>query len=352
MAYVHLTILAVFVVGFPMTCAADESTVLLPKIWSEIEQEVELLRERKNDKELYPANILWEPARRIASRHKRRAIHLLFDSWWDCDKVLAQDNIRLAKKLAAYVIVEVAERETHSGLKDVFKDSERTGFRANSYGTVTFAAVDSYHDEMSQAWLLDVALKNTDKDHWMYALQLLRGYEYNPKVSERVNQVLRAKLRHPEKATPNSRHSALIRDLQSLLSSFRYATSLQDTKLRSKYHSFESRFWRARVVGPRGFIGRHMEHAVAAAMFDKQWHAGDEEFLLRIFADTASTLDELEIAVNLAYRLNKTDAPKLKVIAEGNSRQAPFASRALLKLSVPQPKNPKHGGMVPFGGFK
>lgn len=313
-----------------MTCGAEDKSAMPPRIWSEIEQEVKLLSE--DVKKALEANVLWETSRKIACHHDRNVIHQLFNSWSDCDKFLAQDNVHLGKKIAAYVMVEVAERETHSGLKDLFKNSERHGGRFSGYGLVAFAAIDSYHDKMSQAWLLDVTLNVTENNYWMYALQLLRGYETNARVSERIDQVLRATLLQNNKVRSNPRNSALISNLQALLSSFQHASNLQDRKKLPKFRDFESRFWRARTVGQRGFHRVHEEHQVAAQLIETQWRAGDEEFLLWIFENPASTLEELEIAVNLAHRLKKIETPKLKAIADGASRQAPFADRALLVM--------------------
>jgi hypothetical protein len=309
---------------------AQENATPLPEIWKEIEPEAEAIS-KLEPPTTYHTSRAWEAADRLTKSRNRSTIHTLFESVSELDRLPVRDEREYLtdwmKRLAAYVIIETADPKGRYGLKPIVR---RWGMRAD-LKTMAVVGVDCYHDDSSRDWLFMVVSYSVDDPgdgrarfdaSFFFALQLLRGYQPDKAMRQKLHLSLQ------EESTSTDRVARDVRaHVRSVLSSWDFADSLQDPAIRRRYRDFQSRLWRFWAIGPKGFRGVGTEYHFVAAHLLKDWHPGDERFVIRIFENPASMRDESKIAVYLAHKL--PDAAPLKEIADSDSPQAPYAREAL-----------------------
>lgn len=182
---------------------AQENTTPLPEIWKEIEREVKRIGKDGTDKAGLPTHLAWEAAKRIARECDRSSIDMLYRSAAEFDKLSRSEQTSRMKQLSACVIVEIADPQDLCRLKSTIRSfgHEFRHHPAQSR-TLAIAAIDCYHDDASRSWLLDLALNGDKADvgfsyitipgYSYIALQLLRGYEPDPIMRTKLEQVLQA----------------------------------------------------------------------------------------------------------------------------------------------------------------
>ena len=350
--------LACVILGFvAATADGQEDEAPLPKIWNDILREAEVVLKEAGDS--FRRDMLWEPAKRIAQRYDRSAIETLWRSEEQAYKHLRSKNsvkvYKNSKMLSAFVIIELADPEDSCGLMSTYKEPIQ-GIWSSTRGLI-LAAIDCYHDEASREFLLNIALDDQmlpelgKRRRGPYdmpslpglALQFLRGYESTQELRDKLEKALHTEEAAIEKYMHSNWDSMFFThadDLRAVLSSIDYAASLKDPAEQARYRGFQSRLWRARATGPRGFRGVQMQFSAAAGIVSKQWQEGDERFVLRIFEDPASLPDETRIAIYLAHIL--PDTKKLEAIASSTSPQAESARRALVWNAQSKIKKPIH----------
>jgi hypothetical protein len=297
--------------------AADggENNEPLPAIWIEIEREVRAVVQQPGSLNDLTAlrRRLQERSEKIAEHYDRPAVAMLFGSVQEARKRMRNTTEdQLAAQLSALVIADLADPADEQGLKSVLtRWSVKFG---NDWDLVAIAAVDIFHDESSRKLLLEVALQDATasgakhKGRFLFdppdrsgiAWQLLRGYEAED-LREKLQKELIAARAVAERDHPQWRSRAA--DLRTVMSCIDYAARVQDPAVRARYRSLQSRIWRARAFGPKGFRAVQSQYSEAAKIVQKQWRPGDEPFLIRILEDTASTPDETLIASYLVHRL-------------------------------------------------
>jgi hypothetical protein len=127
----------------------------------------------------------------------------------------------------------------------------------------------------------------------------------------------------------NAGYSTKADYLRALTASWKYAADL-DSAERDQYRDFERRLWRAWALA-RGWRDRRagVPFTSAAGNFADNWKEGDERFVLRIFEEPATTIEEKNIAEHLAHLFSLDGIKKLQKIADGSSPKTPVARCAL-----------------------
>lgn len=211
-----------------------------------------------------------------------------------------------------------------------------------SWHGVAAAAIDTYHDARSRNLLVQIAVKEGEfgwtedgEGHacWdgpsVYALGLLRSYEPQG-IRPKIEAALRVEAaREKPQAPPDAIRTTSDDYLRALLESWQYAASL-DPAERDCYRDFEHRLWRAWALA-RGWGSRKagVPFESAAKTLDMQWKQGDDRFLLRIFEDPSSTIEETRIGEHLVHRFSADAKKRLETIAKSDSPKADAARRAL-----------------------
>lgn len=309
---------------------AQVAEAKLPTIWEEILQATRAVLgdpDRPSDpfelSKKLPAR-----AQEIAQRYGRADVEALYRS---VDAAVEQcrdvDERLYSGHLAELVLAEIVDPADELGYKRVLQWWSHSAV----VGSSALAAVDSYHDARSRAFLLDVALdEGRLAESGFLAVQLLRGYG-SAEVQEKLSAALQAEQALPQNIPEHELLKRRAREsiLKGAIASLVYAGRITDPDRRESFLKFETRLWRARAIGPTGFRGWSQQFYEAARIAERGWRNGDEESVVRIFEDPLSLDDELRMASSLLHRISDEDRKRIDAVAHGNSRTAEFARQAM-----------------------
>jgi hypothetical protein len=314
----------------------------MPEIWKQIEQEAKSITKDKITTDAKALSSRIEvTVKHIATQYDRTAIEKMIYNSEILNHISDPTVQRLVNQISAQVIVQIANPKNEHTLIDIRQVD--IGYIAGvSWYGVAVTAIDLYHDNRSRDLLLALAIKD-EKHEWIqtdegyasftspfvHALGFLRSY--NPEdIKPKIESTLLAEDKNEKPKLPtNAVYSTKADYLRALLASWKYAAELNPAE-RDQYRDFERRLWRSWALA-HGWGDRRkgVPFMSAAGLFAKSWKDGDERFVLRIFEEPNSTIDETNIAEHLAYRFLPDGKKKLQKIADSNSPKASAARRAL-----------------------
>lgn len=314
---------------FISAAVGQEQPAPLSSIQPEIEREATTLLTRFGEKSYQ--DDFWGAVRRISERCNDFSVEELIGPGGLTQPVgerLPREARAVATGLAAYALAEAVDDRVGSRLGPYVKRAHPLPELA------TIAAVGNCLNEESREWLLKRVIDGDSSPYGFsflnlpgesyFALQLLRGYKPDESMHARINQALE---REPQISVGLPLNSITRKEaLQSLLSSWRYGTGLDEARAK-RYRAFQTRLWSCYACTDRSNHNSEVAIGMPAMQLLKEWQSGDEQFVLHVFEDENSTPDEVEIALYLVHKL--PDTQRLQAIADGDYPQAPLAKQAL-----------------------
>jgi len=332
------------------------------KMWHEIEIEITTTFRNQELNEFTDLQALLtrlqNAAKDIAKRHDRSAIEALIRGV-EIARQFPEAKRNLSRSLSILVIIAIADPKNEHDLKPGASTPGIGQWPGVTWYGAALAAINVYHDTRARDFLLAVALEDGDYGYadgaWLspstYATGFLRRYDAAG-IRPNVETALSAEM---AKEKPKMQRRPLEQHLRALVSSWDHAAEMKDAAERDRYRDFEHRLWRAwALAGGWGARKAGVPFGSAATILDKHWKDGDEHFLLRIFEESTSTVEETRIAEHLAYRLSAEGKKRLEKLAGSNSIRASFAAAALREAAnrengfVPRPAKKRNKPSPPF----